>query len=314
MNYSGLYTTEAIFLLIIALWFARQLNCFSLFKSISDPQRILPPTIALFTGLFLIPYLSYLYHDLSRDSVILEILKASTPLISIVTFFIGQYTVKREKQKQKEKQEKIAGTRILYLLQEFIESDALSKIESSLNISNPDHSNLEKFKQVCEDKRGCFSQKLQEIKTDQSIFNSCYREELILYLRIIENFVKGENQEHNDYEITVGLFYFHKHEAYKHKLNLCKNIINDNLLLKSNLSLLESSKKTLEIWKKQRKKIIEEHKNLSLKFRSDFSNEEVYERLEKLEKKYPYLAKYYYYEDIEEDLIAYIDEILNEYR
>lgn len=92
MNYSGLYTTEAIFLLIIALWFARQLNCFSLFKSISDPQRILPPTIVLFIGLLIIPYL---YGDAFRDSVILETLKSSTPLISIATFFIGQYTAKR---------------------------------------------------------------------------------------------------------------------------------------------------------------------------------------------------------------------------
>ena len=313
MNYSGLYTTEAIFLLIIALWFARQLNCFSLLKSISDPQRILSPTIVLFTGLFVIPCL---YHDFSRDSVILEILKSSTPLISIVTFFIGQYTVKREKRKEKEEQEKIAGKRILYLLQEFIESDALSKIERSLNISNPDHSNLENFKQVCKDERGYFSQKLQEIKTDQSIFNSSYREEFILYLiRIIENFFQEKNQGNDDYRFTVRLFYFHKHEAYKHKLYLCKNIINDNSLLQSNLLLLEFRKKALETCKKRRKKIIEEHKNILSKATSDWSDQEVYKRLKDLQEKSPYLAKYYYYyEDIEEDLIADIDKILNEYR
>lgn len=96
MNYSGLYTAEAIFLLIIALWFARQLKCFSLLKSIRDTHRILPPTIALFIGLFIIPYL---YLDASRDSVIIEILKSNTPLTAIAIFSLGQYTAKREKRK-----------------------------------------------------------------------------------------------------------------------------------------------------------------------------------------------------------------------
>ncbi len=78
--------------------------------------------------------------------------------------------------------------------------------------------------------------------------------------------------------------------------------------------LLEFRKKALKTWKKSRTKIIEEHKNLRSKATSDCSNQEVYKRLEDLQEKFPYLAKYNYYEDIEEDLIADIDEILNEYR
>lgn len=328
MNYSGLYSTEAIFLLIIALWFARQLNCFSLFKSINDPQRILPPTIVLFTGLFLIPYLSYLYHDLSRDSVILEILKASTPLISIITFFIGQYTAKREKCKEKEEQEKVAATKILSWLQKFIKFNGFSEIESSINIDHSAHFNLENLKKICEDRRKHFSNKLQEIKTDQSIFNSSYREKMISYLIEGEKLFK-EIQDENYCDVIVRSVCLYEYKAYEHKFYLCKNTIKDNLLLQSDLLFLKSRKKKILLrWKEKRKSIIKKYKNLyskylTSKFRSVSYNEEVDKELECLDKKYPHLAEYCfpykdieedYYEDIEEDLIAYIDEILNEYR
>ncbi len=311
MNYSGLYITEVIFLLIIALWFARQLKCFSLLTNISDPQGILPPTIVLFIGLFII---SYLYHDVSRASTILEIFKSNTPLTAIAIFFLGQYIAKSEQRKEKKEQEKVAGKRILYLLQEFIESDALSKLEKSLNISNPDDSNLEKFKEICTKEIEYFTQKIQEIKTDQSIFNSSYRETLIVYLRRAEKFFKEEIEGQNDYdyESIVMVFYYHKYEAYQHKLYVCKNIIKDNSSLQSNLLLLENDRKKLERWKKRRKKIIEEYKKLE--------DLEEYKKLEDLKEKYPYLEKYFasiyidYYEYIEDYLLDIIDKILNEYR
>jgi hypothetical protein len=39
-----------------------------------------------------------------------------------------------------------------------------------------------------------------------------------------------------------------------------------------------------------------------------------FERLEHLEKRYPYLAEQSYYEGIEEKLIADIDKIINDYK
>lgn len=55
MNYTGLFITEAIFALIVTLWFARQLNWFSFYKTINDPKGILLPTTVLLIGLIVIP-------------------------------------------------------------------------------------------------------------------------------------------------------------------------------------------------------------------------------------------------------------------
>ena len=171
MGYTGLFTTEAIFVLVIALWFVRQLDWFSFLERIKDPKGILPPTITLLVGFIVIPNIVNFYNSLSKDNVILELLKSSTPLIAIFTFFLGQFTAIREKERDRKEQKKITAYKMLDSLDWLISNGgSLYCIEKKLEQAKPKDFDYSKFQSFCENQLIEIDSQLKEAQANEETF------------------------------------------------------------------------------------------------------------------------------------------------
>ena len=294
-------------ILISGFWLASRLEIFSNFqKNIDDKQGILLPSLSFIAS----PFISVYIFDLYQNNTFVEILKSATPLVAILTFFLGQYTAKREKRLDKEKQNKNIAKKVLSSLGQLILiGGSLSSIEAKLKNAKPKNFEFEKFQEFCKPKLFGIKKEVQQNKENDLVYSIPYGSSIIAYLQRVEEYVKeiinGEYQEtsFNSYSTTDSLEDLRHFilDGYEYALMLMRDFIEQDPDFQTYIKQLKTRRKNLSSFKKFK----ENTKSMYLKFRHDGDS-----RYQKIEKEYYFLEENI---DRETTLLKKIDELVEKF-
>jgi|GEM_PF-6864012 len=212
-----------ISIMISGFWLASRLGIISYVqKNIDDKQGILLPSLFFIVSPFVSVYIFGLYHN----SLVFEILKSATPLVAVLTFFLGQFAAKRERRLEKEKQDQDIAKKILYSLEKLILfGGTLSNIEVELKKAEPRNFKFEKFQEFCKHELSVIKEEIKQIKVNHSVYSLPHGFDIITYLEEvatdIKNIVNGKILENyaNNYNPMDGL-----NESRIHILNVYRYI------------------------------------------------------------------------------------------